>query len=252
MYTNTRLFTGILNRKIFLYQVMCLFLVYNPLSISLFLIRYKLTDFDISERVPPSGYLCDSRAIGTKEYLAPERVSYKEYSYPVDIWALGCTLYYLCTRRVPYGDCYNVNIHPEPIKGYSAELTSLIERMLDPNPSTRITAEQILTYPSIVSRISQFGITVTSLKITPSRIYSSLPLHEEIIIPRYPPPHQTTQSQLITSPLINPPFQLQPPSTIEHQHNVADTPETLDQYIIQSLSITVCFLSFSVILIYRV
>ena len=135
----------------------------------LFYIRYKLIDFDISERVPPTGYLCDAAGvtIGTDGFIAPERLSSKPYWYPVDIWALGCTIYYLCTRRLPYPDGYKADIHPEPIMGYgySTELASLVGRMLDPNPSTRITAKQILTHPSVESCRLQLGIPVTSLAL---------------------------------------------------------------------------------------
>ena len=71
-------------------------------------------------------------------------------------------MYYLSTQKLPYGVSYVVNHHPEPIRGYSAELTSLIERMLDSNPSTRITAEQILPDPTVQSHRLQLGIRVTS------------------------------------------------------------------------------------------
>ena len=50
------------------YIIYTIFFVFLLLCIS-----YKLTDFDISERLPSHGYLCDAAgvAIGTQEYIAP-------------------------------------------------------------------------------------------------------------------------------------------------------------------------------------
>ena len=36
-------------------------------------------------------------AVGTQQYLSPERVHGEQYSYPADVWGLGLTLIYCAT-----------------------------------------------------------------------------------------------------------------------------------------------------------
>ena len=35
--------------------------------------------------------------VGTEPYISPEVFNAKPYSYPSDVWALGCVLYEMCT-----------------------------------------------------------------------------------------------------------------------------------------------------------
>lgn len=37
-----------------------------------------------------------STRVGTPLYLAPELIRNRPYDSKVDIWALGCVLYYMC------------------------------------------------------------------------------------------------------------------------------------------------------------
>lgn len=42
--------------------------------------------------------------IGTPGYIAPEILSGEQYSYPCDIWSLGCLLHVLLTATPPFWD----------------------------------------------------------------------------------------------------------------------------------------------------
>ena len=58
----------------------------------------KLCDFGVS------GQLIDSLAnsfVGTRSYMAPERLSGKEYTILSDVWSLGLSLIELTTGRYP-------------------------------------------------------------------------------------------------------------------------------------------------------
>ena len=46
--------------------------------------------------------------LGTPAYMAPEQTWSEEYTFPVDVWAFGCTLVRLFTLKDPYDTEYNV------------------------------------------------------------------------------------------------------------------------------------------------
>ena len=131
-------------------------------------------------------------------------IRYKQTGFDISL-KVGCTMYW-----VSYKERYSADIHPPLISGYSAELLSLIQRMLNPNPSTRITAEQILTHPSVLPRIAQLRIdvpspnhvyrpslTCLSLLTRPSLTYSHSLSHP---IPAFsPPPEVTTHTHTLHS-----------------------------------------------------
>ena len=88
-----------------------------------------------------------STRVGTPVYFAPEVIQNRLYSFPVDIWALGCVLYSIAALQHPFKDAtietlayYIIDRDPKPIKGqYSPQLISFIMGMLDKNPQTRPT-----------------------------------------------------------------------------------------------------------------
>eukprot|EP01130_Rhizamoeba_saxonica_P010126 TRINITY_DN4152_c0_g1_i2.p1 TRINITY_DN4152_c0_g1~~TRINITY_DN4152_c0_g1_i2.p1 ORF type:complete len:367 (+),score=76.51 TRINITY_DN4152_c0_g1_i2:564-1664(+) len=60
----------------------------------------KLGDFGLATKI----YSKRSKATlaGSKFWIAPEMLRYEGYDYPVDIWALGCTLVEMMTGQPPY------------------------------------------------------------------------------------------------------------------------------------------------------
>ena len=97
---------------------------------------------------------------GTPNYMAPEIVRKEEYeALAVDIWASGVLLFLLVTGIFPFGSSKESKvfkrilnhdlIFPEYLSGLCKDL---INKMLDPNPETRIKAGQVLIHPWIVMK----------------------------------------------------------------------------------------------------
>lgn len=102
--------------------------------------------------------------IGTPLYLSPEILKKQPFSYKIDIWALGCLMYYLAclepaflidknrsprlnhvnfSRRQKLEDLI-LNSSPKVIPDcYSSNLKIIITRLLDKNPSNRPSSEEL-------------------------------------------------------------------------------------------------------------
>ncbi|KAI4308649.1 hypothetical protein L6164_031705 [Bauhinia variegata] len=110
----------------------------------------KISDFGLSA-LPEQGVSILRTTCGTPNYVAPEVLSHKGYNGAVaDVWSCGVTLYVLMAGYLPFDELDLTTLYN---KIERAEFTcpawfpvgakSLIHRMLDPNPETRITIEQI-------------------------------------------------------------------------------------------------------------
>lgn len=111
----------------------------------------KIGDFNVSKQLQTHQVITTTMA-GTISYLSPEILSGRGYGIQTDIFSLGCVLYELCSLRKAFV-CFsqedylrqiNRRNYGEIPNRYSNDMKSLINRMLDPNPQTRITANQIL------------------------------------------------------------------------------------------------------------
>ena len=98
----------------------------------------KIGDLGIARELNRASEMAKTMT-GTISYMSPEVLDAKPYSYPSDIWALGCVLYEMCTFQLPFegeglgGICDAVLNHPHvpiPAAHYSANLRELIDRML--------------------------------------------------------------------------------------------------------------------------
>jgi formylglycine-generating enzyme required for sulfatase activity len=90
--------------------------------------------------------------MGTLDYMAPEQVSDAHLvDIRADIYSLGCTLYHLLARRVPFDDCHpaaRVLVRqqqcPRPVEEYRpdvpATLARVLRRMLARQPAGRYQA----------------------------------------------------------------------------------------------------------------
>lgn len=114
----------------------------------------KIADFGVSNQFEGNDALLSSTA-GTPAFMAPETLSDTRKSFSgkaLDVWAMGVTLYCFVFGKCPFIDEYILALHnkirtklvdfPE-IPKISEELRTLILRMLDKNPDTRITIPEI-------------------------------------------------------------------------------------------------------------
>ncbi|KAH7514735.1 CBL-interacting serine/threonine-protein kinase 14 [Ziziphus jujuba] len=116
----------------------------------------KVSDFGLSavtEQAQSDGLL--HTLCGTPAYVAPEILAKKGYDgAKVDVWTCGVILYVLNAGYLPFNDPNLMVMYRKIYKGdfrypkwTSPDLRRFISRLLDTNPKTRITVDQILQDP---------------------------------------------------------------------------------------------------------
>ncbi|XP_047071063.1 calcium-dependent protein kinase 21-like [Lolium rigidum] len=115
----------------------------------------KVIDFGLSVFFTPGDRFTE--VVGSAYYMAPE-VLKRSYGQEVDVWSAGVILYILLCGVPPFwGDNDEkiaqailrggIDFSREPWPRVSASAKDLIRRMLDPDPTTRLTASQVLEHP---------------------------------------------------------------------------------------------------------
>lgn len=113
----------------------------------------KVTDFGLSN-IYPAGKLLTT-ACGSPSYACPEMLSGKPYDgLLADIWSAGIVLYAMCFGCLPFDNPNANELYrlikqgnfeiPEPA---SENLINMLHRILEVNPSNRITVEEIRAHP---------------------------------------------------------------------------------------------------------
>lgn len=155
--------------------------------------QIRLSDFGMS-RVPKDGkidYSMSGSQHGTQGWIAPELLKDGTHRYTdrVDIFPLGCVFCYSLTGgEHPYGEplyrhaniVQGVYQLPEKLSHFNHG-AELIEAMLDQDPSTRLSAEQVYEHaffdvhcrqPSLISGTISTSTPTTS---SPSSVAASVP-----------------------------------------------------------------------------
>ena len=113
----------------------------------------RLIDFGLSTKYRDDKLL--SQPCGTVVYAAPEVLDCREYhGMLADVWSSGIVLFGMLSGFLPFGDPDDEINKKMILKGkiempkfFSKEATDLLRHMLDINPLTRYTLEDIMAHP---------------------------------------------------------------------------------------------------------
>ena len=105
--------------------------------------RIKLGDLGLSEILSEESL--ENLSLGTPLFMSPEQIRHQPYGLKVDIWAIGCVLYNLCTLEAPFsGDNlltlgHNItNMNPKPLPHrYSPRLQGFVNLLLEKDQDAR-------------------------------------------------------------------------------------------------------------------
>ncbi|TNJ29413.1 Kinase, NEK [Giardia muris] len=144
--------------------------------------RLVLADFGLVRDAARSRQM--STVAGTELYMAPELYDPEpQYSFPVDVWALGVMGYEMCTGKFPFSTVPAIlEKDPPAIENRDGGLVTLISRMLSRNPKDRPTARDVLketereddttpdsrTFPSLPESMKQHYSLKTSFEGRPN------------------------------------------------------------------------------------
>ena len=101
---------------------------------------------------------------GTPYYASPEVWKDKPYDNKSDVWSLGCVLYEMITLRPPFRAQNMEGLFNKVCKGqfsriperFSDDLFHVVQFLLQVNPNSRPSCEQILNHPIVQKRIEYF------------------------------------------------------------------------------------------------
>lgn len=116
----------------------------------------KVSDFGLSavkEQIRVDGML--HTLCGTPAYVAPEILAKRGYDgAKVDIWSCGVILFVLAAAYLPFNDPNLMAMYRKIYTGefkcprwFSPDLRRFLSRLMDTNPETRITVDEILRDP---------------------------------------------------------------------------------------------------------
>eukprot|EP00929_Paragymnodinium_shiwhaense_P109747 TRINITY_DN7625_c0_g1_i1.p1 TRINITY_DN7625_c0_g1~~TRINITY_DN7625_c0_g1_i1.p1 ORF type:complete len:1111 (-),score=315.09 TRINITY_DN7625_c0_g1_i1:211-3543(-) len=112
----------------------------------------RMGDFGIAK------VLCDTLEfaksfVGTPYYISPEVIQEKPYSWPADVWSMGCILYHLCALVVPF-EAKNMSelsrkitmgAIPKLPAEYSETLRGLCSEMMQRKPEARASVDDLVS-----------------------------------------------------------------------------------------------------------
>src|SRR5690606_29166436 len=130
----------------------------------------KVTDFGLAKALQEDLSITATGVfVGTPDYLAPEQAMGEDVDSSADVYALGCSLYHMCTGNPPFrkggsDDHYTAVVRRHlkaerpvlktQIASFDEELSDLCRRMMSRRPDVRPTLEELIDgLPSIVDRL---------------------------------------------------------------------------------------------------
>ncbi|MBK6922185.1 MAG: serine/threonine protein kinase [Deltaproteobacteria bacterium] len=128
----------------------------------------KVTDFGLAKALQEDLSITATGVfVGTPDYLAPEQAMGDEVDARADVYALGCSLYHMCSGHPPFrkggqDDHYTAVVRrhlkaerPQlklEIAGFDEELSDLCRRMMSRRPDVRPTFDELIQKLGDISR----------------------------------------------------------------------------------------------------
>jgi len=118
--------------------------------------RILIGDFGISRVLESTAFA--SSVVGTPAYMSPELMRNERYDFHVDMWALGCIAFELCTLQLPFAARSLLELacqvmESEPVWShwdgldYSPEVLEVSTRLLSKDVAVRPSAAELLDEP---------------------------------------------------------------------------------------------------------
>ncbi|CAG9323850.1 unnamed protein product [Blepharisma stoltei] len=116
----------------------------------------KIVDFGLSRKFQRKSKHFHG-AVGTPYYMAPEIIK-GSYNFKCDLWSIGVILYSMICRRLPFCERFDCDTFKKIKSGdfstdndlwrqASSDAKNLIRKLLEVNPSKRLSAAQALEHP---------------------------------------------------------------------------------------------------------
>lgn len=128
----------------------------------------KVTDFGLAKALQEDLSITATGVfVGTPDYLAPEQAMGDEVDSRADVYALGCSLFHMCSGHPPFrkggqDDHYTAVVRrhlkaerPQlklEIAGFDTDLSDLCRRMMSRRPDVRPTFDELIEKLGVVSR----------------------------------------------------------------------------------------------------
>jgi len=124
----------------------------------------KLGDFGIAKHFSQDEAALAATCVGTPYYMPPELFRGEAYGTKADVWALGCVLYELLTRRRAFQSPNLNSLSVKVLRGdygplppsYSSGLHDLVRSLLTVHAGSRPSVSQILATPFLRRHISAY------------------------------------------------------------------------------------------------
>ncbi|CAD8210657.1 unnamed protein product [Paramecium octaurelia] len=142
---------------------------------------YKIGDLNISKVTHGANAKTQT---GTPYYAAPEIWKGEQYSWPCDIWSIGCIIYELATFQPPFraGDLLSLNkkiqagyYDPIPSK-YSQDLSEVLKTLLQVDPKTRPNCDQILKNSKVIKNSGSLLVEVEQNGVKKAKLLQTIKL----------------------------------------------------------------------------